>query len=141
MKKILLSISAIVLLVTACKKDDEDTVAVTKENIAGAYKLGSLKLKIGSAPEQDITSQVDDCAKDDIQTFLVNETYNYTDAGVQCSPAGDDTGTWNLPSTTTMVIDGESYTINKFDGKVLEISTTEVINGTSYTSTATLNKQ
>jgi hypothetical protein len=141
MKKLLFALSAFALLATACKKDDDNTAEVTKENIAGAYKLESLKMKIGSAPETDITNQVDACQRDDIQTFLVNETYNYTDAGTLCSPPGDDSGTWSLPSTTSMIIDGDLYTINKFDGSSLELSYSEVVNGTTYVATTTLKKQ
>ncbi len=141
MRKILLGLSAVVLLATACKKDDDETIAITKENIAGAYKLESLKLKQGTSPEADITSQIDDCQKDDIQTFLVNETYTYTDAGVVCSPAGDDSGTWSLPSTTSMIIDGDTYVLNSYDGSRLVLSYTETIMGTTYTTTVTMKKQ
>ncbi len=140
MKKLVLSLSALVVLATACKKDEDEPIAITKENIAGAYKLGTIKYKIGSSPEIDITNQVDACEKDDIQTFLVNNTYNYTDAGTQCSPNGDDSGVWSLSSTTSMIIDGETFTITKFDGQVLELQYSEVISGTTYTTTTSLNK-
>ncbi len=102
MKKILFALSAFVLLVTSCKKDEDEPIAVTKENIAGSYKLQTLKLKIGSSAESDITTQIPACERDDIQTFNVNNTYTSSDAGIQCSPPGDYSGTWSLVSTTVM---------------------------------------
>jgi hypothetical protein len=141
MKKLLFALSAFALVATACNKDDEDPAEVTTENIAGTYKFVSLKLRSGNGPDVDITSQMDACEIDDTQTFNTNGTYNYADAGTQCSPAGDYSGTWSLQNTTTIIMDGDSYTIKSFDGDKLEISYSETDQGVTYTSTVMLDKQ
>jgi hypothetical protein len=49
-------------------------------------------------------------------------SFNYVDAGAQCSTNGDYTSDWALTSTTTITIDGEVYTIRKFTGTNLEVT-------------------
>ena len=52
------------------------------------------------------------------------------DAGVVCSPPGNDNGTWALSGTTTMQIDGENLNIESYDCKKLVfVSTGTIIPG------------
>jgi hypothetical protein len=140
MKKILFTLSAFVLVLTSCDKE-EDEPALTMDMIAGTYTLVSMKMKAGSNPEVDVTSYLDNCEKDDTQTFAANGVYTYTDAGVQCSPSVNATSTWSLPNVTTLILDGQSMTIKSFDGDKLELSETYTDMGTTYTRTMMLDKQ
>ena len=128
MKKTLLAFSALALLTFgSCDKEDDVDTSITKEALAGSYKLTAITAKVGSFPEQDFTNQaLEACERDDITTLKTDFTYTYTDAGTKCSPPSDFTGTWGLPGNNKMEIDGDVYTIAKWDGKELHGTTTEV---------------
>ena len=129
MKNTWLSIAALALLtITSCdkEKDDDNEPSITKESLSGSYKLTAITAKVGSFPEQDYTDQVlDDCQQDDIITLKTDFTFINADAGVKCSPAGDYTGAWGLPGNNKIQIDGEEYTIAKWDGRELHGTATE----------------
>ena len=125
MKKSLLAFSAIALLFTACKKDKDEPAPVTPtvQNLAGSYKLVDVKVKSGSAAEASIYDQLwEPCQKDDIYTLKADMTYQIQDAGTACDPAGNYSDTWALTNNTTIVVDSETLTIRKFDGKNLELT-------------------
>ena len=63
----------------------------------------------------------DGCERDDVYTFQTNGTYQLKDAGVVCSPNGDDNGTWSFVSPNSMTIDGDPDIIEYFDCKTLVI--------------------
>jgi hypothetical protein len=135
MRKIILSLAVIMLVTASCKKGDNDeSLALTKENIAGSYKLTAVTMG-----GQDLMSQfVEDCMRDDIYTFKTDLTYSYADAGIKCDPDGSYTdGEWSVPSNTTFEYDGDTYTVVKFTSKTLQIST----GSGAYTITATFSKQ
>jgi hypothetical protein len=121
MRKIILSLTAVVLLATSCKKgdNDEESLAVTKENIAGTYKITSFTI----GGQEFLTQYTEACQRDDIFTFKTDLTYTYTDAGTKCDPDGSYTdGEWSVPSGTTFEYDGDTYTVSKFTNKTLQIS-------------------
>lgn len=97
---------------TACKKDKDESVALTKENLAGTYKLTASTIN-----GADVMAQMDDCEKDDLFKFNTDGTYENVDAGAQCGT--DDGGTWTLPGNNTISFDGDARTVEKFDGKTL----------------------
>lgn len=141
MKKVVCALSAMVLLATSCKKDNEEgPVTPTKENLTGSYKI--TKMQAGSGNQfMDITAQdwAEECQKDDIHKLNVDNTYQSVDASTKCSPEGGESGTWSLTNSTTIVIDGETLTIRSFDGKNLEVSYVEPF--TSMTFVTTYQKQ
>ena len=142
MKKTLIAFVAIVSLATSCKKEKEEAKAVTKENVAGTYKIASVKMQLNGGAEQDITSTYyDACELDDQQTLKTDMTYLNVDAGTQCMPAGDITGTWDLPNSTTIVLDGFSFTIKSFTGTQLVVGDSETSGGVTTAYSITLNKQ
>jgi hypothetical protein len=142
MKKITLGFCSLLLFAISCKKNDDGSVAVTKENLAGSYKIASITAKFSGLPETDVTDDfLDPCEKDDVSTLKTDGTYVKVDAGVQCNPPADDQGTWSLSGTNTFILDGESFTISKFDGKTLQITGTEDYNGQTTTIKFTMNKQ
>lgn len=144
MKKSLIALVAFVSIATfSCKKEDkQENPVATKENIAGTYTIGSYKMQTGTSAEQDVTVSVfEPCQLDDMTTFKTDLTFTVVDAGTQCSPATDESGSWDLPTSTSMVFDGETFTIKSWNGKELVLTQTDNSSGTIVTSTLTINKQ
>ena len=111
----------------SCKKKDKvDNCNLTEANFAGSYKVESVTYKMSpTSPEIDGTSLLlDPCELDDVTTFNSNHTYTYSDAGTQCAPPGDDTGTWGL-SGNTLTFDGTQQNIDIFDCNGFTISQTD----------------
>jgi hypothetical protein len=127
MKKLLFLLSATLIFIAGCKKDDdepEDTTSVTIKNVSGNYKLTDYALKSGSVTISFYDS-IPSCSQDDIITLKTDKTYTWADSGVKCTGSTDETGTWDLSGTTKFIWDGDTLDINRFDGKDLEISFTE----------------
>jgi len=90
----------------------------------------------------DILATMEPCKVDNLQQLNKNLTYKVIDAGQQCDPHEDETGTWGLQADTTIVLDGIPITINSFDGKRLVISTSgDDGNGGSFIVKETMTKQ
>ena len=139
MKRTLLAILSFTLVATACKKS-KDAPAFTKENVAGTYKIDKITFKFGSSAEEDITDAwLDECEQDDIVTLNLDLTYSNTDAGVTCG--NDYTGTWAIPSTTTFDLDGDIYTVAKWDGSTLGFSQPVDMGGGTGTAIIYYKKQ
>jgi Lipocalin-like domain len=114
----------------ACKKEDHNNTTCTTDvsSISGSYKVTAYTYKASaSSPEQDYYNTMfpNACEKDDILTFNSNGNWTLKDAGVACSPAGDDNGTWSL-SGNTLSVDGDPTTIESFDCKTLVLLETDV---------------
>jgi hypothetical protein len=125
MKKSILALSVFSLLFTACKKDKDEPANVTPtvQNLSGRYKLAQIAAKVGSSPEQNVTdSYLESCEKDDIYTLNVNLTLAYQDAGTVCNPSESYDSDWKLNSSTSIELDGDTYTIRKFNGTSLELT-------------------
>ena len=115
----------------ACKKEDHKNATCTTDvpSISGSYKVTAYTYKASaSSPEQDYFNIIfsDACERDDVLTFNSNGNWQLKDAGVVCSPSGDDNGAWSL-SGSTMSMDGEPTTIESFDCKNLVLVETDVI--------------
>jgi hypothetical protein len=139
MKK-LINYSLVLVLFVSCSKDKENTCKLDSASLSGSYKVTAAKYKASSsAPETDYYNQLysDACEKDDIVTLNTNGTYTFTDAGVKCTPSGDDTGTWSL-SGNTLTIDGGAENVDSFNCSALILSASNVINiGDKLTITLT----
>jgi hypothetical protein len=145
MKKFLLTFTTFCLLfLTNCSKDDDndDTnqpPALTKEALAGNYKLTSVWVKTNLVPtEVEVTDQLDACERDDIYNLKTDFTYIYTDAGTKCTPPGDGDGTWALPGNDKIDLDGTRFDVVKWDGKELQISRQETDPTTQQQATVRL---
>ena len=138
MKKVLFLIGLISLMIS-CKKKVEK-ITISAENIAGTYHLVGLTMKNSTVPEQDAMPFMDECEKDDLYKLNPNNSFQYVDAGVACNPNGDFTGNWELNGNEISFY-GETGTITKFDGNILEIVTTSTISGNTYTKKTTFKKQ
>lgn len=130
MKRMLLTLTTFCLLfLTNCSKDDSNDnntnqpPALTKESLAGNYKLTGLFVKLNAIPtEQEVTNNLEACERDDIYNLKTDFSYTYTDAGTKCTPPGDATGTWGLPGNNKIDLDGSRFDVVKWDGKELQIS-------------------
>ena len=125
-----LSFSAIVLLcLSSCKKSSsEETLAITKENLVGSYKIGSVMVKASGTPEYNATDDLyEACEKDDITTLNADFTLVNTDAGTQCSPVGNYEDTWSL---TGNFIEIEGYLL-----EIQKITRTSLVAKTDYMGT------
>ena len=138
MKKHIHLLLVVLIAFASCKKDKNDEI--TKENLAGSYKLTASTSQAGNGPIINEYALLPVCEKDDLFKLNGDLSYNYVDAGTKCNPAGDDNGSWSLPSTTQIILDGQSLSINSFDGKTLVLSVSIAFNGTTNVSTITLMK-
>ena len=98
MRKLIIILFAFSLF-TSCKKDKDKTCALSVTAVAGNYKITAIRYKATpTSAETDYFNIFfsDPCERDDVFSFNANGTYILTDAGVRCSPPGDDSGLWSL---------------------------------------------
>ena len=141
MKKLIIFPLAFFLL-TSCSKDKDKSCKLDAASLSGSYRVTGAKYKANAlATETDYYSQLyaDACERDDIVTLNSNGTYTFTDAGVKCTPPGDDTGTWSF-SGNTLTIDGVAENVDNFNCSALTISASNIVN-TGDKLTLTLTKQ
>ncbi|MEO6613643.1 MAG: lipocalin family protein [Chitinophagaceae bacterium] len=127
MKKIIFLACITTLFITACKKDD--VCNINAASISGAYKITAVTYKANSSSaEIDYFNTLfpDPCDRDNVYTFQTNGTYQIKDAGVICSPNGDDNGTWSFVSENSLTIDGDPVILEKFDCKTLVVVNTDI---------------
>ena len=137
MKRVLFLI-AVTSSMNSCKKKVQN-VNISAENIAGTYQLVAYTLKSSTVPEQDAMAFMDECEKDDLYKLNPDNSFQYVDAGIMCDPNGDFTGNWELNGDVISFY-GEVGNITKFDGTILEITTTSTISGDTYTKKSTYKK-
>jgi hypothetical protein len=129
MKTVLLTLLISVSLLS-CKKDKDNDCDVTKEKLAGSYKLTSFKIS-----GVEFIGEFDDCEVDDILTLNTDFTFTYFDSGITCD--GNDEGSWTLNGNTISIpaIEGGTGTIQSFNCKDLVITGTD--GGINFTTTIT----
>ena len=141
---LMLTIIFSAVLLGACKKDKDEAVEPTKENLAGSYKLTGLTTSTSSTGEVDTYSQLEACERDDIYTLNTDFSATYTDAGTKCDPEGTYESAWSLDENKNIVITGGTMdyegTVKSFNGKTLVIEGTYNV-GITYTIKATFTKQ
>ena len=139
MKKLFL-FPALCIMFASCQKDPPLDCSFSEANLAGSYKIVSMKYKASAtSPELDYLTQLDACEKDDVFTINKDHTYTYTDAGTVCSPNGSDNGNWST-SGNTIIIDGDSATVQNFDCSGFALVVTDA-NVPGDKITATYSKQ
>jgi hypothetical protein len=126
---------------SACKKDKDDSLAVTKENLAGTYKVASIKVKVTGIGEEDVTdSYLDACEKDDELVLKSDLQFNYVDAGTACSFNGSYESTWTLTDKKVAFDDYEG-TVDKLTSKEMILVETETQSGVTWTTTYVFSKK
>ena len=118
----------------SCHKNEQPTrnenpidtsVAVTKENVVGSYRVTKVEARSGTQ-RSDITntwfsSYAGDCAKDDLTVFNPDESFVVLDGTVVCQESTDDTGTWKLLSKTQLKLDTDTAEIEALTSTTLRI--------------------
>jgi hypothetical protein len=122
-----LLLTVLCVFLSSCQKNKDEDCATTVASLSASYKLASMSYKISaSAPAQDYLVFMDACEKDDIITLKSNGTYTYQDAGVACTPNGNDAGVWSL-NGSTITSDGLiAGTIESFDCHTLVFYLTNI---------------
>jgi hypothetical protein len=144
--RLVLALGLFAITFGACKKDKDEAVSVTKENLAGKYKISKVELIVPGAPPQDMLATFDDCEKDDVYTLNANMTAKYEDVGTKCDANGSNTydTNWTLDGNA-IVVRGNSMdyigNVKSYDGKTLVIEGSYDFMGVSMTFRATLAKQ
>jgi len=143
MKKTLLfvfvSATALLLIMSGCSKKN-DSQAATMKNVAGTYKLTAATGSFAGLTF-NLYDSIPACAKDDRLTLNADSTYQYVDAGTQCAPPGDDSGTWVISGNYYIRNGTDSGTIKSFSGSQLVVSYTDNSMGFPVVATETLTKQ
>ncbi len=104
MKKIIITLSAIGLIFTACKKETKvitTNVIESKKNflIKAPWKILKIEEQPNlTSPLTEITGQWDACELDDIQTFTEDNIYNYGAGASVCDTFDNqiEIGTWEF---------------------------------------------
>jgi hypothetical protein len=140
MKKVLFALSALVVLASSCKKDKDDDgpVTPTKENLVGSYKITKVELASGGQTANFTSTyfeQFEPCNRDNIEKLNADNTYQWVNAGTKCNPETVYSDTWSFTNSTTIVIDGDTYTIKSYNGKDLVLSENMGSAETIYTYT------
>ena len=125
MKKTLLSITILAILFSSCKKDDKiQDVPLTKENVAGSYKLMTVESKVGTQRSTVTDAWFEffgTCSKDDITIYNTNGSYAINDVGTVCDPSNDNSGQWDVSNSTTLNIDGFAVPVERFTSSELKL--------------------
>ncbi len=138
---LLLSVAFLFAIISSCKKSSSSNSSITKENLAGSYKLTDLTITIPPFPAQNILDSVPACQRDDIVKLNLDLTMQNIDAGTKCNPPGDFSSTWSL-SGDSIRVDTLVGVIQKFDGKTLVIqSPVNIPPSITGTTTETFTKQ
>jgi hypothetical protein len=127
MKKLIV-ISLLTAMFLSCNKDEDQNCTLSTSSAAGTWRITAVRYKANaSAAEQDFYNQyfTDPCERDDNVVLNANGTYVFNDAGVQCVPPGDDTGTWSATSTT-ITVDGGTSNVDNYNCSTITISNVDV---------------
>ena len=96
MKNLLGSFSSLLLfgiLFSSCGKDDNDPPAKSRTELMSQQ---TWKFSAATAGGIDVSSNVDDCYKDNVLTFNANGTGNMNESANVCSPSTAGNFTWTF---------------------------------------------
>ncbi|MCF8459064.1 MAG: lipocalin family protein [Bacteroidales bacterium] len=141
---ILIAIAGSFLIVSSCKKDDDDPVNKKATLTANSWKLSAMTVDpafpfIGS----NIYLWLEDCSKDDLMTFNENGTYTNDEGATKCDDADPqivEQGSWafNTDETQLIMTDSDTTytnTIVSLSSSKLKMTQTQEEEGTVYTIT------
>ena len=146
MKKAILAVSMLSLAFISCKKDDkEEAVTPTKENLVGSYKVTSITAAgINVFNNQDESSNYfEACERDDVYTLKADLTAERADAGIQCDPVNNGTGTWDLVNGNVIALE-EVFTTMDIEGTIKSWNGSKLVledNSMGFIVSVTLQKQ
>jgi hypothetical protein len=122
--------ACIIATLSSCSKNKDESLAVTKDNLAGTYTLSSIKGKVPGRAEEDFTTiyYPENCQRDDEFVLFANMDFDYVDAGSTCNFGGSYSDTWTL--------DGNEVYFDEIFGTVTKLTSKELVlkytDGDSY---------
>ncbi|MEO6313525.1 MAG: lipocalin family protein [Chitinophagaceae bacterium] len=124
--KALLILILVLSALISCQKTIDDfgtngdpAQARTVENISGLYALTGLTWSYQGATI-NVYDSLDACEKDDLYKFSKDMNLYSIDAGVPCSPPGDETESWLLRNDSIFIGTAkDGARIKSFDGTTL----------------------
>ena len=140
MKRIILTLLSFGSLLTSCTKSAAKA-PISVSTISGTYTLTDLRMAATGVPEQDAYNTVQDCEKDDLYEFKSDSSFTRVDTGVVCEPSnGNYEGTWKLDGDQISFY-GQTGTITRFDGNIMEVTSTSSDSETTYMVKSVYEKQ
>lgn len=126
MKKLLI-VSALMLGLTQCKKEDAKAPdpEFNAANVAGTYKITGLVITAGGIDQDVYATQYPACNKDDNHIFTAAGNYTLMDIGLQCTPpTATVTGTYSVIATPSKKItfNGKTYDVVTFTALSMVVS-------------------
>lgn len=122
---------------TACKKDKDDSLAITKENLVGTYTLKSV-IWIYDGKETNVYDLLPACDKDDETILKADGTYEVKDLGNTCG--NDGTGDWETDGKA-LILDGTSNTIKSLTKSEVVYEETIEDNGVKLTQRTVMSRK
>jgi hypothetical protein len=134
---------------TGCKKDANAPAkgGSRKEQLVGSYKMTELSLtRVNPETQKEETIDIleenfQSCERDNLYVLKADMTTAVVDAGEQCDPSSNDTGTWSMPNDQTIVMDDQTYNIENINGNTLKMTVHIDQEGTQATLNLTYVKQ
>ncbi len=97
----LLSLTAFVVL-PGCSKDSDGPATKTKTELL-AESSWKFDKAVADAPYGDVSAYIEACYKDNILTFLANNTGTLDEGATECSPSSAGTFEWSFQSNETIL--------------------------------------
>ncbi|HMQ63863.1 MAG TPA: DUF5004 domain-containing protein [Flavilitoribacter sp.] len=152
MKILAVLVTALTLLTTSCKKDDDIAPDKTKILTSGSWQLTAMTVDPAidwfGTPVTNVYSQLPACVKDDLAIFKANGTVNYDEGASKCNPNDPQTttGTWTFNTDQTVLSitqDGEteSWNVSDLGGSSFKANYQVVQEGITYTFSVVFSKK
>ena len=136
MKNTILLLFASAIIFGCSKSENSTTTPVTMQSLAGNYKITAATVSGADI----LSTYLTPCQQDDIYTLNADGTYVIADAGTICTPTSATSSTWSL-SGNQITINGQVFTLVKFDGAKIEATTSVTQSGYTVTVDVIFTKQ
>lgn len=148
MKKPMLRLTLLALVtfsvLSSCKKDKDDKLAVNEENMVGSYTIADYKVKsnLTGNIEASIMEDVPACYRDDVFQLKAGGVLTIVDEGTTCN--NNETATWSVKDNKVTLEAGlfsGTYEIVSFTKTQLVASSTETEGDITVTYIVYLNRK
>lgn len=129
---------------SSCKKDKDEALSITTENLIGNYKLVDVKMKTNLTPEASVMSELDNCEKDNVLQLQAGGVIKVVDEGEKCDT--DEEAKWALNGNKislniSMLVMPGDYDVVSLSKKQLVVSMTMTEGPYTVTYTGYLARQ
>lgn len=124
MKKIVLSLSALALIVASCKKEEvQPIVEKTKTELltSSGWKIDKYEYDNDQNGSIDETYGADSCEVDDVISFKTDKTLTINSGTIKCGDNGSSS-VWSFyNSDNGIILDGDSAKVETLNGSTFRI--------------------